>query len=100
MKPDHDLSGLEASKANLWLLLKTNTIRDEIVVIRQSARGSLCAEEVNWKGFLIVPPAIFCSDITRVSRVDMPLCRFPVGALNLEIAGLRFRARGVSRIEA
>ena len=43
MKPDHDLSGLEASKANLWLFLKTSTIRDEIVAHQAKRQGfTLC----------------------------------------------------------
>jgi len=41
--PDYDLSGLEASKADLWLFLNAHAIRDEIVTHQAKRQGfALC----------------------------------------------------------
>lgn len=39
MRPDYDLSGLEASKADLWLFLNAGAIRDEIVTHQAKRQG-------------------------------------------------------------
>ena len=43
MRPDYDLSGLEASKADLWIFLNSHAIRDEIVTRQAKRQGfALC----------------------------------------------------------
>jgi hypothetical protein len=39
VRPDYDLSGFEASKADLWLFLNANAIRDEIVTHQAKRQG-------------------------------------------------------------
>jgi hypothetical protein len=39
VRPDYDLSGLEAPQADLWLFRKANTIRDEIVIHQVKRQG-------------------------------------------------------------
>jgi hypothetical protein len=43
MRPDYDLSGLEASKADVWLFLRADAIRDEIRADQAERQGfALC----------------------------------------------------------
>ena len=39
MRPDYDLSGIEASKVDLWLFLNAGAIRDEIVTHQAKRQG-------------------------------------------------------------
>jgi len=43
VRPDHDLTGLEPFQATLWLFLRTDAIRDEIVTRQAKRQGfALC----------------------------------------------------------
>jgi hypothetical protein len=71
MRPDHDLSGLAISQADLWLSLQAGAIRAEILVTQAKRQGfTLCGgsglEELCGLFTQPVSPALRCPYVASV----------------------------------
>ncbi len=59
MRPDYDLSELEASKADVWLFLRADAIRDEIRAGQAKRQGfALCGRGELEELFDLFPQAV------------------------------------------